>query len=229
MACHIIHGLPAQLPVKGIPKSRSESQLYVSMNLLSAAEPQLPLGASFGARLTDRTELFTEASYVTLSPFWDQKTPDRLRGARLILQYRYHFLQQWKPIFGFRQGNRSRHQPFAGIEFRWKPVSFQSTGTIVHTGNTDTISGFPIRGRATTLGFAFIMGQTFQLSSNGNWQLELTAGVGGKERKARLSNLPPGYQTISAVKREWLYIPPIEASASAVCFPLALRLRYRIR
>lgn len=220
--------LPAQKPLTFKINSTGEKQTYISLNLLSAAEPQVPLGLSAGARLTERTEIFTEASYITRSPIWDLKEPHRLSGARFLLQYRYHFLQRWKPLLGIRSARRSRYEPFAGIEGRWKPVSFQYTSDLVHISNPDTLRSFPVRGRANTFGLALIMGQTFQLSSNGNWQLELTAGVGGKERKVRLKNVPQGYQSITALNREWLYIPPIEASVSSVTFPLALRLRYRI-
>lgn len=202
---------------------------YISLNFLSMAEPHFALGPSAGIRFSERSEVFAEAAYVGRGFTGTYSDLDRLSGARLIFQYRYHFLQQWRPLINLGMRSRSlreRHQPFVALEWRMKPLAFSGKATFVNESTADTLSGFSYRASSFTIGGALVFGSTFNLSSNERWKLEITAGIGAKQRSVKLKNVPAGYQSYSAVKREWLYIPPPEVETSGVLLPIAIRLRY---
>src|SRR5437868_768442 len=75
----------------------SETEKYFSFNPFGLIEPQVALGIGYGNRFTERSEYFTELSYVGKNYIYGDLLAS-LHGARLITQYRYHFLQRWKPI-----------------------------------------------------------------------------------------------------------------------------------
>ena len=116
---------------KSIKHRFTESEKYFSFNPLALAEPQIAIGGGFGNRFSERSEYFTELSYVAKHPFYDM--PEKsLHGLRFIAQYRYHFLQQWRPLINLGQRNRerrARQNPFVGVEFRVKPFNFTNNGT----------------------------------------------------------------------------------------------------
>lgn len=208
-----------------------EKEKYFSLNLFSAAEPRFALGPSFGIRFTERSEFFTEAAYITRSPFYDNARFEKLNGTRIILQYRYHFLQQWRPLFSFlafRRNLRARHQPFIGIEWRMKPFFFSSTGTFINATTSDTLRSYAFRARSFTYGAALIFGETLNLSSDEKWKLEITAGIGGKQRSVTLKTVPSGYLPYYLPAPEWVSIPPPQIETGGVIFPFAIRLRYVI-
>jgi hypothetical protein len=213
--------------------SFNEPEKYISINFFSAAEPQFALGPSFGIRFTERSEVFAEAAYAGKTPFYknDWKDVDRLNGARLILQYRYHFLQRWKPLFNFGQSGRRRRQsqqPFMGIEFRIKPASFSKKGSFVNNALNDTINNYPYKARFVSIGSALIMGHTWDISSNGKWKLEVAAGIGAKHRFVKYKNLPAGYKrpVYEFDGGPAFRIPDIDEETGAVYFPCAIRLRF---
>lgn len=212
--------------------SRSQDlEKYISMNFFAAAEPQFALGPSFGIRYTERSEFFAEAAYVTRTPFYDNNKLTRLNGARFIIQYRYHFLQQWRPLFPFlgdRRNLRARQQPFIGLEWRMKPLSFSSKGTFINSTTADTLSGYSFRANSFTYGGALIFGETLNLSADEKWKLEITAGIGAKNRLVKLKSVPPGYSVYDPPPAEWFRIPAPETEAGGILFPFAIRLRYVI-
>lgn len=202
---------------------------YVSLNFLSVAEPQFTFGPSAGIRFSERSEVFAEAAYVGRGFLYEDQKSLRLNGARLIFQYRYHFLQQWRPLINFGLRNRSmreRHQPFVALEWRMKPLAFSGTATFVNESTADTLTGYSYRASSFTFGGALVFGSTFNLGRDERWKLELTAGIGAKQRLVKFKNVPAGYQSYNGLKREWLYIPPPEVETGGVLLPVAIRLRY---
>jgi hypothetical protein len=207
-----------------------DKEKYISINPFSIAEPQFAIGPSFGSRFTERSEYFLEMAYVGKTPFYKNYTRDfeRLSGARLIVQYRYHFLQQWKPLINFGFNNRRRReeqQPFIGIEFRMKPISFAADGNFINAATNDTLSGYSFSANAFTYGGALIFGNTFNLSRNEKWKLEFTAGIGAKQRNVKLKTVPPGYKVLP-LERVAFRSPRLYEETGTVLIPLAIRLRY---
>lgn len=208
----------------------SEKEKYFSVNFFSIAEPMFAFGPAYGNRFSERSEYFFELAYVAKTPFYDWQDISRLRGARLLAQYRYHFLQQWKPLINFGSANRrrrERRQPFVGIEFRYKPFSFSSKGNFVNPSIQDTLYGVSFSANTNTLGGALIFGNTFNISSNERWKLELTAGIGANQRFVKLKTLPAGYKVYTGL-RSGLSFPLLQEEAGYPHFPCALRLRYVI-
>jgi hypothetical protein len=196
------------------------------------AEPMFAIGPSYGCRFSERSECFFEVAYVSKSPFYDWQDISRLHGARMLAQYRYHFLQQWKPLINFGTRNRrrrERQQPFIAAEFRYKAFSFSSKGNFVNPSIRDTLYGVSFNANTNTLGGALIFGSTFNLSADEKWKLELTAGMGCKQRFVKLKTLPAGYQVYRDLfPKDGPTIPLLQEEAGFPYFPFAVRLRYVI-
>jgi hypothetical protein len=210
-----------------------QNEKYFSFSPFSVGEPQLALGLSFGNRFSERSEYFIETAYIGKTPFYDWRETKWLHGTRMLLQYRYHFLQQWRPLIKFvsSAGNRERRrrtQPFIGLEFRYKPFSFSSEGTFINAALNDTLSAFPFKANAITIGGALIFGSTFNLSANERWKLELTAGFGAKQRIVNLKTVPSGYKAYRFSSHDGPIFPLLYEDAGLPIFPCAIRLRYII-
>jgi hypothetical protein len=211
-----------------IGKGYDEKEKYFSVNFFSIAEPQFAFGPSFGNRFSERSEYFLELAYVAKTPFYDWHSFEKLRGVRMILQYRYHFLQQWRPLINFGNGfrrMREKHQPFIGVEFRLKPISFTTTGNFINTTVNDTLYGYPFSANAFTCGGALIFGQTFNLSANEKWKLELTMGIGAKQRNVKLKTVPAGYKVLPR-ERVAFQTPLLQEETGGPLIPFAVRLRH---
>jgi hypothetical protein len=211
-----------------IGKGYDDKEKYFSVNFFSIAEPQFAFGPSFGNRFSERSEYFLELAYVAKTPFYDWHSFEKLRGARMILQYRYHFLQQWRPLINLGSGYRKRrekHQPFMGVEFRLKPISFTTTGNFINKTVNDTLYGYSFSANALTYGGALIFGETFNLSVNEKWKLELTVGIGAKQRNVKLKTVPAGYKVLP-IERVAFQTPLLQEESGGVLIPLAIRLRY---
>src|SRR6185436_14938010 len=86
-------------------KRFTETEKYFSFNPFGLIEPQVAIGIGYGNHFTERSEYFAELSYVGNNYIYGDLLSS-LHGARLITQYRYHFLQQWKPILNLRLRTR---------------------------------------------------------------------------------------------------------------------------
>lgn len=216
-------------------------ETYFSFAPLAVLEPHLTLGASFGQRLTNRSEYFAELSYVAKTFIYNQRGRQsnaysyKLNGARMIVQYRYHFLQRWRPIINLGQGGRKKAigkkiQPFMGVEFRYKPYNFSSTGDFINQSIADTLLGIAFIAHDDVLGGALIFGNTFNLTKDKRWKLELTFGIGAKQRFVKFISLPKGYIIYrSFIPKDGPIIPPPQEETGAPYFPISIRLRYCIK
>jgi len=212
-----------------VSPSEIKLEQYFSFNPLGLTEPQMAIGVGFGNRFSPRSEYFSEISYVTRNYYFDNA--QSLNGYRLITQYRYHFLQQWKPLIdlGFQGGaRRKKHHPFIGVEFRLKSYNFTSSGTFVNYITHDTLSKFNYNASAVSVGGALIFGSTYYISSNHKWLLEFTAGVGGKQKFVNYKNLGKGYEIIQQRKFDFFGPPAINETVGTPYFPSTIRLRYII-
>lgn len=207
--------------------SYTGSEKYVSFNPFGLLEGGMTIGGSFGNRFSERSEYFSELSYIGKNPLYNEYV-NSMHGFRLITQYRYHFLQQWRPILsiGF-QKRRARTKPFAGLEFRIKEYNFSSTNSFVNHATNDTINNYSYKANATCLGGTVIFGATHNIGSSGNWKIEITAGLGAKQKLVRFKNIPTGYKPVIVRAIDWGF-PRIYESVNSPYVPFAIRLRYVI-
>lgn len=216
-------------------------ETYFSFAPLAIFEPHFALGGSFGQRITARSEYFTEASYVAQIPIFNQRDRNnnlfntQLKGARIILQYRYHFFKKGKPILNLMSREKrialaEKWQPFIGIEFRFKSYNFTSYADFINRSIADTLWGQMFTAHANVLGGALIFGNTFNLTKDKRWKLELTYGIGGKQRFVKLKSLSNEYEVYhSFMRKDGPYIPPLYEEVGSLIIPFAIRLRYCIK
>ncbi len=213
-----------------ISKETTVKEKYISFNIPALAEPHLAVGPSAGMRITNRSEFFAEASFITRSPIRYSFNAGirQLYGARVIMQYRYHFLQRWKPLVKINsvsKRNRSLHHPFVAAEFRLKPLSFHTRGTFINYSTNDTLDNYPFKANTITYGGALIFGHTMNLSADEIWKLEFTAGLGAKQRIIQKTTVPSGYKQ-PYLERIPYQIPLLYEELGTVLLPIAFRLRY---
>jgi len=71
-------------------------------------------------------------------------------------------------------------------------------------------------------------GTSFNLSKNGQWRGEITAGIGARHKFVRYKNLPQGYKPIFFEKACGFCPPEIQEAVGMPYFPMALRIKYRL-
>lgn len=210
--------------------AKVQMQQYLTFNPLGLAEPQLTAGIGFGNRFTRRSEYFTELSYIGKHPSYGFAMA-YLHGMRFIAQYRYHFLQQWKPLLKVgikRQERAARIQPFIAAEFRIKPFNFSAKNSFVRKNPADTLNDFAYEANALSVGGAIVFGSTYNISANGRWKIELTAGIGAKQKFVRYKNVPAGYERYT-IKRIDLGAPQPDEAIGLPYFPFCMRIKYMIQ
>jgi hypothetical protein len=193
-------------------------QKTITFNPLSIAEPQAAAGLGFTNSITARSGYFTELSYIFKAPFYGGADPIT-GGCRWLLQYRYNLLK------------KRRWDYFWGAEFRLKGYGFTGTNAFVNKAINDTLNKYNYKANATSVGGAVLFGAIFNLSKNSRWQMEMTFGIGAKQKLVKYKNLPEGYE---------LYVPPfyrkpdvlgppdINEAVGMPYLPLAIRVRYQI-
>jgi hypothetical protein len=202
---------------------------YLSFNPFSIAEPQLAIGLGYGNRFTERSEAFTELSYVAKHPSYHFDY-EKLNGFRFIAEYRYHFLQQWRPIIYLGQGIRERKRrshPFIGLQFRLKQYRLIDKDNF--TNSIDTLTKFRYIANVISLGGALTFGATYNISKNKKWQLEVTTGIGAKQKFVKYKNLPSNYKVVEPTRAVDSFGPPdINEEVGMPVFPTTIRVRYMI-
>jgi hypothetical protein len=197
---------------------------YVSFNPLALTEPQMAIGIGFGNRFTERSEYFAELSYVTKTIFYNTDV-DKLNGFRFLGQYRYHFLQLKQTAHSFKRWKR---QPFVALEFRLKNYLFPTKNTFVNYSILDTISNLQKNANAISIGGAILFGASYHISKNNKWKLDVTAGIGAKQKFVEYKNLSNNYETIRLRKPDALGPPKIYEEVGMPYFPIAVRIKHFI-
>jgi hypothetical protein len=230
----LLHGiLPAQFK-KNVShgqtgKKYKAIEQYFSFNPFALAEPQLAVGIGFGNRFTERSEYFTELSYVGKQPFYDGLEVNYLHGIRFLAQYRYHFLQQWRPLIDLGKVIRERRaeqHPFIAVELRIKPYEFSANGSFVKNSPPDTLNKQLYKAGSFTIGGAVLLGKTFDISANEKWKIEITGGMGIKTKSVHYKNIATGYEPLISRNRNALAAPAINDAVASPYFPFAIRIRY---
>ena len=224
VACFACLKLSAQLE-KNSAGDRFQKETYLSFNPFGLIEPQMAAGLGFGSRFSLRSEYFGELSYLSKNPIYHASIHS-FKGIRFIAQYRYHFLQRWKNL-GFRSKEKiARLNPFVGFEFRLKRFEFSDKADFVNNSVNDTLWNFLYAARATSLGGAIVFGHSYEMSKNGKWKIELTAGIGVKQKEVKFVSPPSGYEVMDL--RKFVLAPDSYESVSTPYFPFTIRLRYLI-
>jgi len=204
------------------------TEKYLSFNPFGLIESYLAIGIGFGKRFSMRSEYFTELSYVAKNPIYGDYI-NSLNGAKLILQYRYHILQHWKPMLKMKDSKRRPElDPFVGVEFRMKMFNFSDKTTFVNTTTHDTLHNELYRANAFSIGGALVVGSTYYISKNKRWQLETTIGIGGRQKFVNFKKAPVNYEILKVQKIDYGFIPAVYEQVGMPYFPCAVRLRYII-
>jgi hypothetical protein len=200
-------------------KQLSPVQRGFTFNPLALAEPQAAASLGFYNKQTPHSGYFTELSYVFKAPFYGGADPVT-GGFRWLLQYRYYPEKKGKSSF------------FWGVEFRLKGYGFTGKNTFVNKAVADTIRKYNYKANAASVGGAILLGTSFNLSKNNQWQLEVTAGIGAKQKFIKYKNLPNGYELYEPPDKSYpdiLRPPEIDEAVGMPYFPIAFRICYQIR
>ncbi len=208
----------------------TNSQKYISFNPLALAEPQMVVGAGFGNRFTERSEYFAELSYVLKQPFYNaQPENERVNGYRLITQYRYHFLQKPQSnVIGRRKSNKrnNRHEPFLAFEFKIKSFNYNSERVLANKTTLDTLQKMNYQTNNFNIGAALLYGETYNISEH--FKIELTIGIGGRDKTIKYKNAKPGYEEIGRMPDSYSPLN-IDKPGGMPYFAVALRLKYLLQ
>lgn len=203
-----------------------QTNKYLSFNPLALAEPQMAIGVGYGFRWTNRSELFTELSLLTDNLFY-KKFDNNLEGFRLITQYRYYFRHPLMPFSLLRRGIQS-DESYITLEARLKNYQFSGTKNFINPQRNDTLGAYSYRASATVYGGAILLGDVYDLSRNSRLKLEVSAGIGVKQKVVKMTNLPAGYRLLEGEIKEWGFVPRIYEPHGFLYLPFAIRLRFKI-
>lgn len=157
--------------------------LYVSFNPLSIIEVQQgAVGLGIGYRISERVEIFTEASYLYTGFVTSGDNFKNLQGFRAVINGKYFF--------------KTRRPFFIGVEFRFKKYKYDDEADFENVQTADTLFKKPFQLQNSLSGAAVFIGKKFRLSKNGKFEIEGLAGVGLKYRSLQFQALPVGYSKI---------------------------------
>lgn len=214
----------AQLAViaqtKGKPITHGGGK-YFTFNPFGLAEPQMAVGFGFGNHFGNRSEYFSELSYITKTPFYNYE-PESLNGVKLIAQYRYHFFR------GTMLRDKRFNSFFLGFEFRIKNFRFTDREWVKNTINGSVSDSFLYKATAFTYGGAVIAGWKANLGRRSKWGIEFTIGIGARAKTVQYHDIPNGLK-IQASVTEGLQIPAINEEIGMPYFPCAIRILYKLK
>lgn len=214
---------------KATPNSLAQGKKYFSFNPFGLAEPQMAIGAGFSNRFTSRSEYFTEVSYIAKTPFYSYQASS-LSGFRFLSQYRYHFLpaSMRTKNTDLKKERMANAERFVGLEFRLKMYAFSGTNTFVNKTTQDTLRSVAYKANAVSLGGAVVFGNTYNISKNQKWKIEITAGIGVKHKIVNIKDELKGYEIVIQRKPDGLAPPYIFEAVGMPYIPCTIRLKYLI-
>lgn len=169
--------------------------LYVSFNPAGILEIQQgAVGLGLGYRVSERVELWTEASYLYRGFATEGDNFKNLSGFRGIISGKY-FL-------------KTRHPFFLGVEFRFKQYSYDNKTDFENISTVDTLLNLPYQLKNNLYGGAAFFGRRFKISRSGKFEIEAQAGVGAKYRFVNYNNVPAGYTKINYLLRGPIHLYP---------------------
>lgn len=201
---------------------------YLTFNPFGLVEPQMAVGAGFINHFTERSEYFTELSYIFKSPIYTH-IEYKVSGYRLLAQYRYHLFQKGKPLVNILTKSkitRQKNSQWLGTEFRLKGFNFSDKYNFINESSAVIIYNYLYQAGAVVIGGALIYGGSFALSKNGKLNLEVISGLGAKVKFVKYKNIPPGYTPLHRRGGSGYAIPDINKALGSPYFPFCIRIKY---
>lgn len=156
---------------------------FLTLNPYSPFEmSQGAVGLGAGYRFSERVELWTQFDYLYKGFFYDGDDFSGLKGFRSITSFRYYY--------------NNKHGFFVGAEFRFKRYSYRSETDIANPQRGDTITNYRYEAVQSLPGGALFWGKRFKLTPNGKFELEVSIGLGVKNRIIDRRGLPAGYSKL---------------------------------
>jgi hypothetical protein len=153
----------------------------IGVNPFSLFEPLSNLGPCAEIRVSPAVGCWAEASYILRSQYqlndWKQ-----VRGARILLQPRFYFSK--------------RREFFIAPEFRLKWFNYSVGLDFVNDQTRDTLMNYFHRATQVQIGGGLVMGIRGWLSRRHQLMVELTGGLGAKNRQIIRHDIPAGYQFV---------------------------------
>jgi Protein of unknown function (DUF3575) len=185
----------------------------VGINPFSPGESMSSIGPTIAYRVSPKLELWAETSFIFYN-LYASNSWKNLNGYRFIFQPRYYM------------GRRKAF--FIAPEFRLKQYSYTTSFTFINSTTADTLQNYSHKASQLLIGGAFVTGKQVLLSRRHNLYLELTAGIGAKQRYIKRKNIPAGYKYYQqsggfglAPHYEW-------DNDGTPYFPVGLRLTWKL-
>lgn len=187
-------------------------QKMLTYNIFGIAEPHAAIGIGFDNIITQRSGYFAEISYIFKAPFY--KAPDHITGGyRMIAQYRYYLKKE------------SSWNYFVGPEFRIKQYGFKGN-ILAKNSISGSVKYIDYKANAFSIGGALLAGASFNITKSRQWQCEMTAGIGAKQKFVKFKNIPQDYEVLMETRKEWLGPPKIYEAVGMPYFPITIRVKY---
>jgi hypothetical protein len=180
----------------------------LSFNPWGLLEPQAAIGAGIGYRLRDNLEIWSETSFLTRG-FPDGY--DHTSGIRQILQLKYFF-------------GKNRDFFVAG-EVRYKSFTTDYRDNFYDQTTRDTLS-FSHRSRYYFFGAGLQLGGRFRLGKSDHFFLELTGGLGVKQKTIIRYGVPSGYTYLPIRSIDINAAELMNRPGAALYLPGSMRLIY---
>jgi hypothetical protein len=194
--------------------------IYLSFNPHSILEPdQGAVGLGVGYRFNRRFEVFAEFDYL-FQGFYDNSSDfssehfKNLKGYRAFSNVKYFY--------------NKRRGFFTGLEFRFKRYSFNHKDNFENIQLADTLSQYPYKATHTLFGIAAFWGQRVNLTRNGKFEMELSIGIGVKERYIDWG-IPAGYSKLKVRRPDAMPAPDPTVEGAVPYVPGVIKFIYHLR
>ena len=151
----------------------------IGFNPLSMGESMSSVGPCIAYRISPRVELWGETSFIFYN-LYQLTNWQHLKGYRFIFQPRYY--------------TGEKRSFFIAPEFRIKHFSYTTALDFINSAIPDTLRQYAHKSSQLLVGGALVLGKQLILSSRHHLFLEITAGVGAKQRYITRKNIPAGYE-----------------------------------
>ena len=168
-------------PKKKFVKDRAPARRWIlTFNPLGLMELPLALGAGIGYRLDKRWELWSETSLIRNGL---AREISDVHGIRQTLQLKRFF-------------NNKGQNFFLAAEIRYKSFNYRDTLSFYNPASGDTLMNTPFHAHQYFWGAALQVGGRWKMSRSGRFQVEITAGMGIKNKVIDRDGIGSGYKQI---------------------------------
>jgi|GEM_PF-5590221 len=198
-------------------KAQSQQGLYLSLNPLSALEPQAAYGLAVGYAFNEQIDVSTEYSRLTKPSWTDEGKFTNVKGFRSVTTMKFTTsTNEWK-----------RTRSFVAAELRVRQFSYDDTQDYTNMATHATISDYTTKNNTKVIGLAALIGKQKEIGYSGKWVMEFTAGVGVRHTTVNRSNTPEN-AVIVPVEAGFGEMPNYKNEQTSLYFPLAIRVIMRL-